>query len=241
MDKIDDVYSEPLSQVKPFEFNARVADVFQNMIERSVPGYALVLDMIALLTHRFAQEGTHCYDLGCSLGASTLAIRQQLPASCKVIAVDNSQAMVARCQQAVARDHSQAPCDVLCQDIRDIKIENASIVVMNFTLQFIDDDKRRDILHSIARGLVPGGILILSEKVQQNTADQAELMTDIHHTFKKLQGYSDLEIAQKRTSLENVLVANSSTEHIDRLNEAGFTTATEFFRCLNFSAFLGIK
>jgi tRNA (cmo5U34)-methyltransferase len=237
----DTVYSEPLNDVGEFRFDGQVADVFENMIQRSVPGYSLLLEMIGMLTNKYAEPGTNCYDLGCSLGASTLKVRQNLPANCTVIGVDNSEAMVDRCRHNMQRDHSQAVVDIRLENLEDTEIDNASIVVMNFTLQFINDNKRPEILRRIATGLNKGGILILAEKIKFEDESRQQLMTDLHHEFKAYQGYSDLEIAQKRSSLENVLVPNTVDEHIQRLREAGFSTAALCVRCLNFVAFLAIK
>ena len=239
--KTDTVYSQQQDNIDGFQFNARVADVFENMIERSVPGYGLLLDMIAVLTEKYAQPGTNCYDLGCSLGASTLRIRQNLPQNCTVIGVDNSAAMVERCKQNMERDHSQATVDIRLENLQETVIENASVVVMNFTLQFVPDEDRTAILKQIVGGLNKGGILILSEKVSFVESQRQNLMTELHHEFKKHQGYSDLEIAQKRTSLENVLISNTMDEHVSRLKEAGFTTIELCVRCLNFVAFIAIK
>ena len=239
--KEDKVYSSARDTVEAFEFNAQVADVFENMIERSVPGYSLLLDMIGVLTESYAQEGSNSYDLGCSLGASTLRIRQNLPDDCKVIGIDNSAAMVERCVHNMQRDHSRAAVEIRQENLQETIIENASVVVMNFTLQFIADDDRPALLKKIWGGLNEGGILILSEKVRFEDADRQGLMTELHHEFKKFQGYSDLEIAQKRTSLENVLVPNTVATHSERLSDAGFGTVELCVRCLNFVALLAIK
>lgn len=239
--KKDTVYSTRQDHVDEFQFDAQVADVFENMIQRSVPGYGLLLDMIAVLTEKYAQQGSNCYDLGCSLGASTLRIRQNLPQDCTVIGVDNSAAMVERCKQNLARDHSQAAVDIRLEDLQDTLIENASVVVMNFTLQFIPDEDRPAILKQIVDGLNKGGILILCEKISFEDPQRQALMTDLHHEFKRHQGYSDLEIAQKRSSLENVLITNTMNEHIARLKDAGFSTTEVCVRCLNFVAFIAIK
>ncbi|MFP6806805.1 MAG: carboxy-S-adenosyl-L-methionine synthase CmoA [Pseudomonadales bacterium] len=237
----DKVYSSARDTIEAFEFNAQVADVFENMIERSVPGYSLLLDMIGVLTERYAQPGSNSYDLGCSLGASTLRIRQNLPQDCKVIGIDNSAAMVERCRHNIKRDHSQATAEIRQENIQETNIENATVIVMNFTLQFIADEDRPALLKKILDGLNKGGILILSEKVKFEDTNRQKLMTELHHEFKKFQGYSDLEIAQKRTSLEDVLVPNTMATHIKRLQEAGFTTVELCVRCLNFVAFLAIK
>jgi len=237
----DRIYAKEAQQIDGFRFDAVVADVFENMITRSVPGYNLMLDLIAVLTERFAQPQTRCYDLGCSLGASTLKLRQHLPSSCHLIGVDTSEAMVERCRANLERDRSQASVEILQQSVQDTSIENASIVVMNFTLQFIPDDDRGIVLKRIADGLVPGGILILAEKIHFENDDEQSQMVDLHHEFKRAQGYSDLEIAQKRASLENVLIPNTEAEHVSRLLAAGFGSARLYVRCFNFVSFLAIK
>jgi tRNA (cmo5U34)-methyltransferase len=239
--KKDTVYANPLEQIEEFRFDASVADVFENMINRSVPGYPLVLDLIGVLTEKYAVENTNCYDLGCSLGASTLKIRQHLPESCHLVGVDNSRVMVERCRANIDRDHSQATVEILEQRLQDTIIEDASIVVINFTLQFIPDDERQALINSIAEGINEGGALIISEKVRFEDDSLQEAMTELHHAFKKYQGYSDLEVAQKRVSLENVLIPNSERQHIERLTMAGFESAQTFVRCFNFASFLAVR
>lgn len=239
--KKDTVYSTPENEVGEFRFDARVADVFENMINRSVPGYALMLDMLGVFTQRYARENTNCYDLGCSLGASTLKMRHHLPRSCQVIGVDNSAAMVERCRANMARDHSEAPVTIREEDLNETIIENASIVAMNFTLQFVPDDKRVSLLERIADGMIEGGAFILSEKLAFDDDQEHMFMTELHHEFKKYQGYSDLEIAQKRAALENVLVPNTASQHVNRLRQAGFSTARLCIQCLNFATFLAIR
>ncbi|MBL4679161.1 MAG: carboxy-S-adenosyl-L-methionine synthase CmoA [Pseudomonadales bacterium] len=237
----DKVYAKPLKEPEGFKFDAKVADVFENMITRSVPGYPLMLDLIGMLGEMYAIADTRCYDLGCSLGASTLKLRQHLPQSCHLIGIDSSSAMVERCRANVARDHSQASVEILEQKIQDTEFESASVVVINFTLQFIPDNERVAMLKKIADGMVTGGALILAEKIVFSDHEKQRFMTELHHEFKKYQGYSDLEIAQKRASLENVLIPNTEEEHIDRLKEAGFSSAQVYIRCLNFASILAIK
>lgn len=239
--KKDTVYAQPQAIIEAFTFDGQVADVFENMINRSVPGYQLILDMIGLLTEKYAQPQSNCYDLGYSLGASTLKIRQHLPATCHVIGVDNSSAMVERCRTNIARDHSQASVEIREEAMQTTQIHNASIVVLNFTLQFIKDEQRTDLLKRIASSMLPGGAMILSEKLRFEDSNMQQQMTELHHNFKKYQGYSDLEIAQKRAALENVLIPNTEQEHLERLTESGFSSVQMVMRCLNFATFLAIK
>ncbi len=241
-DRKDKIYTSPLETVSTFSFDKEVAAVFQDMIHRSVPGYAMILEMIGIISQSYTQANTQCYDLGCSLGASTLAIRHSLPhQDCKIIAVDNSPAMIDKCRATIDADKAPTPVELRCADILDIAINNASLVTLNFTLQFIATEQRLSLLKNIAAGLVPGGVLILSEKTALADARGQEILTDLHHAFKRNQGYSDLEIAQKRTALENILVPDTLKSHTERLHQAGFACVQQWFQCFNFISLIAIK
>lgn len=238
----DNIFSEPMGQVARFCFDESVANVFPDMIQRSVPGYNAILSMIGDMAERYVQADSLCYDLGCSLGAATLAIRHGIKANnCRIIGIDNSQAMVQRCNTIMAADDKDIPVDIHCGDIQTTEINNASMVVLNFTLQFIEPAARQQILQNIYDGLRPGGILILSEKVHFDNEPHQTLMTDLYHNFKRLNGYSDLEIAQKRSALENVLRSDDINTHRERLSQCGFSSADVWFQCFSFCSLIAIK
>ncbi|MDF7801124.1 carboxy-S-adenosyl-L-methionine synthase CmoA [Pontiellaceae bacterium B1224] len=241
MDK-DQIYTDSMANIANFSFDARVADVFTDMIERSVPGYRSIITMIETLTEHYAQPGSRLYDLGSSLGASTLSMRRGITAKdCTIISVDNSEAMVKRCRKVMDRDLHDTPVEVICSDIRNVEITDASVVVLNFTLQFIPPEERFQLLEKISAGMRPGGVLILSEKVIFEDQHLDELLFDIHHDFKRAHGYSDLEISQKRSALENVLIPETIPTHRNRLLKAGFTSVDVWFQCFNFMSMLAIK
>ncbi|WP_255874790.1 carboxy-S-adenosyl-L-methionine synthase CmoA [Microbulbifer elongatus] len=238
----DDIFASPLGQVAGFTFDQSVVDVFPDMIQRSVPGYTTIVAMIGTLAERYAQAGSRCYDLGSSLCAATLAMRHRIPAAdCEIIAVDNSTAMIDQARTVLAADSGQIPVQLVCDDLQNITIENASVVVLNFTLQFIATEERETILQKIYQGLRPGGVLILSEKVAFSDSDHHELMIDLHHSFKAANGYSALEIAQKRSALENVLIPETLFDHRTRLKNVGFTSVDVWFQCFNFASMIAIK
>ncbi|WP_323814671.1 carboxy-S-adenosyl-L-methionine synthase CmoA [Cellvibrio sp. NN19] len=238
----DTIYANPLTEVGRFAFDQRVVDVFPDMIKRSVPGYATIINMIGNLAERYAQANSRCYDLGCSLGAATLAMRHCIQAAeCKIIGVDNSAAMIARCQQVVEADSGEVPVELIEARIQDVPLNNASMVVLNFTLQFIPVDERLDMLRAIYAGLNPGGVLIISEKVAFDDEPHQQLMTELHHNFKRANGYSDLEIAQKRTAIENYLIPETLDAHRQRLRQAGFNSVDVWFQCFNFASLIAIK
>jgi tRNA (cmo5U34)-methyltransferase len=212
------------------------------MIERSVPGYRSIISMIETLTEHYAQPGSTLYDLGCSLGAATLSMRRGIRVDdCSIVAVDSAETMVKRCRKTMDRDLHDTPVEVLCDAIRNVEVANASVVVLHFTLQFIPPEDRLDLLQRIYAGMRPGGVLILSEKVVFSDEHLNTLLSEIHHDFKRAHGYSDLEISQKRTALENVLVPETIPTHRERLTEAGFASVDVWFQCFNFMSMLAVK
>lgn len=240
--KKDSLYANPVEQIPAFRFDETVVNVFPDMIGRSVPGYATIIHAIGLLADYYTPAHGVCYDLGCSLGAASVSMRAQITApNCKIIAVDNSPAMIAQFRQHYQPEANKASIEIHCADIRDITISQASVVVVNFTLQFIPVADRLAFLSKIYQGLLPGGILILSEKISFTDPKQQQLQIDMHHAFKKAQGYSALEISQKRQALENVLMPETLTTHQHRLQQAGFSSAEVWFAYFNFTSLLALK
>jgi len=203
----------------------------------------MIISNIGILAAKYAQPGSHCYDLGCSLGAATLAMRQRITApECDIIAVDNSPAMLERARELLALDTvSTIPVTLLCSNIQDVAIENASVVVLNFTLQFIPPEQRLALIQHIHAGLRPGGILILSEKIAFSEPWRQHFHVELHHNFKRANGYSDLEISQKRSALENVMIPETIACHQERLQAAGFSCSELWFQCFNFVSMVAIK
>lgn len=238
----DSIYANPIGDISAFKFDEKVVSVFPDMLQRSVPGYSTIIAAIGLLAKRYAQPISNCYDLGCSLGAAALAMSAQIETdNCRIIAVDNSAAMAATCRQHIELLPLKTPIETVCADIRDFAIHNASIVVLNFTLQFIPINDRLTLLKRIHDNLLPGGVLILSEKLTADDERQNELQISMHHLFKKTQGYSDLEISQKRTALENVLIPETFSQHQQRLQQAGFSSAELWFQYFNFASLIAFK
>ncbi|MCT8533711.1 carboxy-S-adenosyl-L-methionine synthase CmoA [Glaesserella parasuis] len=238
----DTLFSAPIEKLGDFTFDESVAEVFPDMIQRSVPGYSNIITAIGMLASRCVTDQSNVYDLGCSRGAGILSIRRNVEKSgVRIIGVDNSEPMVERCRRHLEAYHSDIPVEILCDDIRHVEIKNASMVVLNFTLQFLPREDRLALLRKIYHGLNPNGVLVLSEKFtfEDNTIN--ELLIDLHHTFKRANGYSELEVSQKRTALENVMRTDSIDTHKARLKEAGFSQVDLWFQCFNFGSMITIK
>ena len=242
----DRIYATGAESGEPFRFNAAVAEVFPDMLRRSIPGYEASLEAIGSLAARYVTPRSNCYDLGCSLGAATLAMRQGIRApDCRIIAIDSSPAMVERCEKIIAAERDAGGPGTVVEvrrgDIRDAAIENASMVVLNYTLQFLELAERDGVARRIAAGLRPGGLLVLSEKVVDEDPHMEQLLVDLHHEHKRRNDYSALEVARKRAALENVLVPETVAAHRERLVAAGFAHTAVWLRYFNFVSIVAIK
>lgn len=244
MPERDRIYSKPQNVVGDFAFDQAVVEVFPDMIERSVPGYATIIRMIGHLSQRYAKANSTIYDLGCSLGAASFAIQQHLrEPTVKIVAVDNSQQMIDKLKSISQQQQgpSLPQLQLICADMAEVEITQASICILNFTLQFIPLAERAAFISKLAEGLLPGGVLILSEKIRFEEPEHEALMVELHHNFKRSNGYSDLEIAQKRSALEKVLIPETLEAHKERLAKAGFRAVDCWFQCYNFASIIAFK
>jgi tRNA (cmo5U34)-methyltransferase len=241
-DDKDSLFADSRVLTTDFCFDEKVVKVFDDMIKRSVPGYELVVPLIGMLARRYAQPDSRIYDLGCSLGAASLAMSQAVCADgTEIIAVDNSEAMVDRCKRRVSEHAGPVPIEVLLQNMLDTRINNASVVVLNFTLQFLDRGQRQKLIKQIATGMRDAGVLIISEKICFASQQEQSQQTSWHHDYKRAQGYSELEIAQKRNALEDVLQPETESVHFKRLVEAGLSRPCRWFQCFSFASFIAFK
>jgi len=241
-ESLDRIFAEPLEQVSAFEFDERTTKVFEDMIVRSVPGYRMTVAMTGLVAKHFARPKTNVYDLGCSLGACTLAMATHIEAdACHMVGVDNSAPMLEQCRHRFASLDLGLPIEWREEDIRETSLSNASVVVLNLTLQFLPIEGRQTLLSRICDSTVVGGALVLTEKIEFHDRGTDELLSDLHHEFKRRNGYDDLEISQKRQSLENVLVREPLESHIERLQNVGFSRVVPWLQCFNFVSLLAVK
>lgn len=245
MKETDNIFATPLEKVPDFIFNEDVVNVFPDMIKRSVPGYPTIVENIGVIAAQYAQPNSIIYDLGCSLGAVTQALRRHIKQpNCQILAIDNSAPMVKRCQEyLIAQDamyQELVPTQVIESDILNMTWKRASVVTMNFTLQFIKPEQRLDILTTIRQHLDPQGALLLSEKLRFNDEKEQQILNNLHLAFKRANGYSELEIAQKRTAIENVMKIDTLAIHQERLLNAGFRKTILWFQCLNFASLIAL-
>jgi len=236
--KTDNIYKNGDFNHLPFSFNEEVTQVFEDMINRSVPGYISSLKMTKEITTKLFQKDSNFYDLGCSIGAVTNQVSDIVRTKKgNILAVDNSEAMINYCKSRIKDSH----ISFILDDITKIEIENASVASLNFVLQFLEPSVRLNFLKGVFKGLIKGGALLLSEKFSFDSNKEEESVSRIHHSFKLSNGYSELEVSRKRDALEGVLISQSQAENEELLYESGFSEIRKVMKNLNFVTYVAIK
>ncbi len=238
----DTIFQTEAAARVSFRFDEAVARVFPDMINRSVPGYAASLDGIALIAHQSIRPGGRAYDLGCTLGAATLAMAQGIgERDANLVGIDLSEPMIARCRADQRFQELAQQVQFHTSDITGFDYEPADLVILNYTLQFLAPEQRTPLLEKLYQCLNPGGVLVLAEKFHFEEPGIADRLTRLHFDFKRAHHYSDLEIAGKRSALENVLITDTQETHARRLKSVGFEDVVLWHSAINFGAFLACK
>lgn len=237
----DNIFRSKLENIEPFQFNENVANVFDDMVDRSIPNYQEIHRIIIDLVTRYYKGTGTIYDLGCSTG-TTIAllekafVEQNRPI--KFVGIDTSPSMIKKAQE---KCHFVREVQFLEKDISEVDFNMAQVFILNYTLQFFKIEGRLQLLKSIYNSLPSGGILILSEKIKSQSSHMQDCITDLYYDFKRRNGYSELEISQKREALENVLNPMTPEEQIDLIKSAGFEETEMLFRWYNFASYLAVK
>lgn len=238
----DSLFAEAKAKQDDFRFDARTVAVFDDMVSRSVPLYDEIQRMITELALDFAVPGTRVFDLGCSTGTTLLRLDPELPTNVGFVGIDNSQDMLNKARFKIDQAGTQRAIELVLKDLnQDRIVENASVVVMNLTLQFVRPLNRERTLRWIYEGLDEQGCLLLVEKQTPSASLLNRLFIDHYYALKRRHGYSELEISQKREALENVLIPYRPEENRELLKSIGFTHVEEFFRWYNFAGIIAMK
>lgn len=237
----DQIFNSPQENIAPFEFNSEVATVFDDMVSRSIPFYEEIHRLILDLTQRFYRGIGSVVDLGCSTGTTIdllerSFVKQNRPI--RFVGVDTSKPML---ELAAKKCSHVREVTFINEDMTDVDFKDAEIVILNYTLQFLKLEKRGELLKKIYEALPSGGCLLLSEKINSKSQLMESCITDLYYDFKRRNGYSELEIAQKREALENVLCPMSPKEQLSLIHESGFEECEMLFRWYNFASYLAVK
>ena len=226
---------------RPFAFNQEVAQVFDDMVHRSVPLYKEVTLLAVDWALKYAAPNTKIFDIGCSTGTVIECLSTRVEASCHLVGVDCSEAMIERAKSKVIPAVSLPTIDLLCKDVRDVCFKNASVIIVNYTLQFLPIRDRMRVLKRMVESLEPGGLIFLSEKVRSESSEFQETITTQYESFKQDRGYSRLEIEKKKEALENVLVPLTENDYRRQLNKFGVDSVDSIAKWNNFVTLVGMK
>lgn len=241
-DNKDQVFLQGDQPVGDFAFTAKVADVFDDMVSRSVPHYIEMQRMVCELARDFARPGSNLYDIGCSTATTLLTLDPLLDPGIRFVGVDNAPDMLDKARAKIDESGTARPIDLELADLnRGFRIENASVVTMLLTLQFIRPLYREKVIRTIAAGMQDQGCLLLIEKLTSADTLFNRLFIEHYYDFKRRNGYSDTEIFRKRESLENVLIPYRLDENIELIRDAGFRHVEVFFRWYNFCGIVAVK
>lgn len=234
---MDRVFSEEIS--KQFEFDEKVAGVFDDMVCRSIPYYKDVLRLSADFALMHLKENSTLLDLGTSTGAMLIEIASKAQFPLRLCGIDNAQSMLIQAQNKLLAYGMKA--ELICGDILEVDFPKSDGIIANYTLQFVRPLERERLVKKIFNALNKGGVFILSEKVITTHKELDYKMIQYYLEGKRKQGYSAFEISKKREALENVLIPYSAKENEKMLKDSGFSHIEVLFRWVNFATFLAIK
>lgn len=238
----DTLFSERREEIRDFDFGRDTAVVFDDMLVRSVPFYEEIQRMIGELAAEYAVPGTQLYDLGCATCNAFLQLDPTIPANVRFVGVDFSQEMLDQGREKLAGHQFKREYELIRADLNDdLEFTNASVAIMNLTLQFIRPVRRHRVMSQIAKGLQPGGCLLVVEKVLSKDSKINRSFIKFYYDFKQRNGYSQLEIAQKREALENVLIPYRLEENFELFLSSGFSFCDVFFKWYNFCGIIAVK
>ena len=242
LEDLDEVFKEKQNNLSDFEFNKKVAGVFDDMVSRSVPFYEEMQRMTSKLAAQYATENSYIYDLGCSTGTTMLLMDKTVKENISFVGIDDSEEMIIKCQQKLDNFNLNRKIELSVADLTEnVPIKNASVVTMVLVLQFIRPIHRKEIIKKIYEGINPGGVFIIIEKILCEEKSFNRDFIDFYYNFKRRNNYDELEISQKREALENVLIPYKTSENITLLKEAGFSEVEVFFKWYNFTGIIAKK
>ncbi|MGV8095043.1 MAG: carboxy-S-adenosyl-L-methionine synthase CmoA [Mangrovibacterium sp.] len=240
--EVDKIFKSKFEKSSDFKFDRAVANVFDDMVVRSVPLYLEMHRMISEIACDYVKPGTSLYDLGCSTGTTFRSLNPVIDESVKFVGIDNSAEMLTKCRKNLELNEVTRTVELQTADLnKNITIENASVVVICLTLQFVRPINRQRLINSIYQQMNPGGCLILIEKILGETAEFNRQFIKYYYDMKRRNDYDETEIIQKREALENVLIPYKLSEDIQMLTDAGFGTCETFLKWYNFAGIVALK
>jgi tRNA (cmo5U34)-methyltransferase len=212
-------------------FGNGLATVFDDHVQRSIPGYLELHRKCIELVQLLVQPGDVIYDLGSSTGSLTEQLHHAAPGA-RVIGIDSEPEMVNEARR-------RAPhIEFICESVTSPRLEQAAVTLALYVLQFTPVKTRLETLRQIRRSLTPSGVFIWAEKVRYEDQGEQSLVDAAYRQFKRDQGFTEAEIEEKARSLVGVLVPLTERENVELLEKAGFRSIEPLFEDLCFRAWV---
>ena len=241
----DRVFLQTTARSSDLKFDAEVAEVFDDMLVRSVPFYLEQQQMISEIGKKFWIQDTNIYDLGCSTATTLINFCREIDESAGLIGYDNSIPMLERAKLKVKEAGFEKRLELRFGDLNDepwkLSLEDASVVTMCWTMQFVRPLRRDNLIRWIYSSLVENGALLVTDKILTNSTHMNRFFIDFYYDFKRRKNYSEEEILRKREALENVLIPYRIDENLEMFRRNGFGIVETFFQWYNFVGFLCVK
>ncbi len=226
----------------PWQFDDDVTKAFDDMLQRSIPLYGNMRRAVVDLACAFRQRDTDIVDLGCSRGEALAPLVDKWGVGNRFIGCDVSEPMLSSARE---RFSGYIACGVVdirnCDLRREYPPARASVTLAILTLQFVPIEYRQAVVRAAFQHTIPGGCLILVEKVLGATADLDALMVERYLDMKARNGYTKEQIDRKRLALEGVLVPVTARWNEDLLRSAGFNEVDCFWRWMNFAGWVAVR
>lgn len=223
-----------------WSFGGDTATHFDDHVSKSVPLYAEGHKLVCELSDFFIKPDSVAYEIGCSTGALTLKLAEHNSHKPKArfIGIDIEANMI---EAAKVRGKDNAQVEFVVDDIMQMPLESADLIVAYYTVQFIRPSERQYLFDKLYNSLKWGGALLLFEKVRGPDGRFQDMCTRMYDDFKLAQGYTPEEIVSKARSLKGVLEPFSTQGNIDLMKRAGFSDIITIMKYICFEGFVAIK
>jgi tRNA (cmo5U34)-methyltransferase len=212
---------------------------FDNHINQSIRHYSDLWNDVLSMSQYFVEDYTNVVDIGCSTGKLLKAMIAQntFAPMASYIGVEiepDFYDVLDEDERNISNLHYEKT------DIRSFRFNNCSLVTSIFTLQFMPQRDRQDVIDCIYNGLQKGGAFIFAEKTVAESPRIHEIRTFTYYDFKR-ESFTTDDIMDKERTLRHMMKPNTRSELIDMVNNAGFDQVDSFWQNHAFTGFIAIK
>jgi tRNA (cmo5U34)-methyltransferase len=224
-------------------FDDEITRVFPDMLERSIPGYRSMREVVTRTATKYAAKNGCIVDLGVARGDALMPVVMECLANNTYCGYDVSEPMLDAARESFGSLSPEGIVTIERHDLREGLPEGDTwtVALSVLTLMFVPIEYRQQILADIYDRLDNGGAFILVEKVLGDDASLNTRLVEMYYDIKRQNGYDDDSIDRKRLALEGVLVSLRASENERMVRSAGFEQVECIWRYLNFAGWVAVK